>query len=323
MPIHNLGYREWDGQTESSSTRWMVVTGIGIRRAWQSMWLRRMVFVAWIPALMYGGLIFFYEQSMEGDSFIPRHVFLDLLRFTLPSATGQDVASTFGMTGLSKLVSQMTAERHLFWSSVMLQLQRSQGVALVIMVGLVAPALISQDMRSRAFLLYFSRPLSRTQYILGKAGTLVFFLTLICTLPELLLYVVGVLLSPDASIIFKTWDIPLRIVVASASMVVPSTAVALMLSSMTTETRWATFAWFAIWIFGATAAAAAAISGGDPESLLVRLSFPLFIFNDVSTRVLKIPEMNGHFETQLAVLLTVTLVSVAVVYRRVSAPLES
>ena len=323
MPIHNLGYREWDGRLESPSSRWTVVSGIGIRRSWQSMWLRRMVFVAWIPALMYGCLIFFYEQSLEGESFMPRRVFLDLLQFTLPSSTGDDVVSSLAGGRFRDLVSQMTAERHLFWSSVMLQMQRSQAVALVIMVGLVAPALVSQDIRSRAFLLYFSRPLSRTQYILGKAGTLLFFLFLICTLPELLLYFVGVLLSPDVSIIFETWDIPLRIVMASATMIVPSTAVALMMSAMTTETRWATFAWFSMWIFGATASAAATISGGDPQSLLVRMSFPLFIFNDVSTRILNLPEMHGHFDTQLAFLLTLTIVSVAVVYRKVSAPLEN
>jgi len=321
MPIHNLGYREWDGHVERASSRWTVVTGIGIRRAWQSMWLRRMVFVAWIPALMYGALIFFYEQSLQGDSFIPRNTFVDLLRFTLPSTTEGNVVSQF--IGGAFATTSLTTERHLFWSSVMLQMQRSQGVALVIMVGLVAPALISQDIRSRAFLLYFSRPLSRTQYILGKAGALMFFLFLICTLPELLLYVVGVLLSPDVSIIFATWDIPVRVVFASASMIVPSTAIALMLSSMTTETRWATFAWFAIWIFGMTAATAATISGGDPQSLLVRMSFPLFVFNDVSTKLLRIPELNPHFETQLAFLAAVTVVSIAVVYRQVSAPLES
>ena len=42
MPIHNLGYREWKGELEPSSTRWTVVAEIGIRRAWQSSWLRRL-----------------------------------------------------------------------------------------------------------------------------------------------------------------------------------------------------------------------------------------------------------------------------------------
>ena len=54
MPIHNLGYREWQGELDASSTRWMVVAEVGIRRAWQSAWLRRMMFFAWVPAVAMG-----------------------------------------------------------------------------------------------------------------------------------------------------------------------------------------------------------------------------------------------------------------------------
>ena len=65
MPIHNLGYRAWQGELQSSSTRWLVVAEIGIRRAWQGAWLRRMMFFAWVPGVVMGFMIFIYEQSAK------------------------------------------------------------------------------------------------------------------------------------------------------------------------------------------------------------------------------------------------------------------
>jgi hypothetical protein len=67
VPIHNLGYREWNGTLHSPWTRWMVVAEIGIRRAWQSAWLRRMMFFAWVPGVVMGFMIFLFEQAEKND----------------------------------------------------------------------------------------------------------------------------------------------------------------------------------------------------------------------------------------------------------------
>jgi hypothetical protein len=125
-----------------------------------------------------------------------------------------------------------------------------QLTAMVLLVGLIAPMLVCYDLRSKAYLLYFSRPLSPTEYILGKSAVVWFFLGLIVTIPALILYVVGVLLSPSLSVIGETWDIPLRILAASLVLLVPTTALAMVFSSLTSESRYATFAWFATWVMG-------------------------------------------------------------------------
>jgi ABC-type transport system involved in multi-copper enzyme maturation permease subunit len=118
------------------------------------------------------------------------------------------------------------------------------------MVGIIAPPLISQDVRSRAFLLYFSRPISRWQYALGKLATVWFYLLMISAVPALALYILGVLLSPSANVVFDTWDLPLRIVAASAVLMIPTASLALCMSSLTQESRYAGFGWFAVWILG-------------------------------------------------------------------------
>jgi hypothetical protein len=73
---------------------------------------------------------------------------------------------------------------------------------------------------------------------------------MISTLPAMILYLVGVLLSPSLSVVAVTWDLPLRIVAASLVLILPTTSVALMFSSLTRESRYAGFAWFSVWILG-------------------------------------------------------------------------
>ncbi len=120
--------------------------------------------------------------------------------------------------------------RHQVWATLILAFFRyPQAIAMVLVVGLIAPMMISYDLRSKAYLMYFSRPLTPGEYIVGKTVVVWFFLVLIATMPALALYVLGVLLSPDLSVIGETWDIPLRILAATGVLVIPTTALATLL----------------------------------------------------------------------------------------------
>jgi ABC-2 type transport system permease protein len=64
-----------------------------------------------------------------------------------------------------------------------------QGVLLGLLVALiVGPALISNDLQHGGLPLYLSRPLTRSEYILGKLSVLAFLLSLITWVPGLLLF---------------------------------------------------------------------------------------------------------------------------------------
>ena len=150
----------------------------------------------------------------------------------LPQA--RQVAESLNVDPKSASQEELDQARHHVWAWLLQTLFRyPQGVLMVLVVGLVAPPLIAQDVRSRAFLLYFSRPLTRGEYILGKAAVVWCYLLLITTLPALTLYVMAVLFSPDLSVVEHTWDLPLRILAASAVLMIPTTAVALFFSSLT------------------------------------------------------------------------------------------
>lgn len=357
MPIHNLGYREWEGERLSGNSRWSVIAGIGIRRAWQSQWLRRIAFIVWAPPLVYGILIFMFEQALASPGTFTDQAFRSVVRLLLPMEASAALDVAFNSLNTASSEQLMTVIRPVVWKSVLLQLQRSQTIGMVIVVGLVAPPLISQDVRSRAFLLYFSRPLTRLQYIGGKSATVAAFLLLTCTLPQILLYLFAVLLSPDVSVIAYTWDLPLRAILASATVIIPITLLALTLSSLTIETRFATFGWFTIWIFGlASYIVVYNVNRGDTSTILLRLGFLFLLFSDLSMQIMdlssnfndlpealnlpaetfdltsqmtmygnfvQIPSLAPYFETQLAFTIALSIVCFMVIFRRVSAPLQA
>jgi ABC-2 type transport system permease protein len=63
-----------------------------------------------------------------------------------------------------------------------------QGFLAFLMAFIVGPALISADMRNNALPLYFARPFSRWEYVLGKALVLVGLLSAITWIPGLFLF---------------------------------------------------------------------------------------------------------------------------------------
>lgn len=247
MPINDLGYRAAREQRNLDATRWWVIADTGVRLAWKSQWLRRMLVLAWLPAAYLGFSIFLFEQSMAQDS---TGLAANQLISELPN----------GVQLMLDADEDPATQRHKVWGLILLTLFRyPQGVLMVMLVGLLAPSLISRDLRSRAYLLYFSRPIDRFSYVLGKSAIVWVYLAAAITLPAMSLYFLGISLSPDLSIVFDTWDLPLRILAASVFLIVPTTLLALSLSSLTTESRYAAFSWFALWAAGWVAYAALTI----------------------------------------------------------------
>jgi len=284
------------------------------------MWLRRIVFFAWVPGVLMAVAIYMFEQAAsEGNAsaFMTNGLVMMFLEGGERQSMQQNIAVA------TAAGQDLVAYRHEFWCKLLQVLyQRSQAIMLIGVVGITAPPLISQDMRSRAFLLYFSRPISRTQYICGKAATVACYVLSISLLPGTMLYCTGVLLSPDISIVLETWDIPLRILAATAVMVIPTTCLGLMLSSLTTETRFASFAWFAVWIFGLVAYLVTSSFVNDGTHTPLEMLSLFHVIADVQGWLLDVrSETKPDIAAPLAVLTMSTVVSLTILYKRVSAPM--
>ena len=253
MPVHDLGYRPWGGKRVSRILRPLVIARSGISLVWRRRWLRMMIVFSWLPLLIFGAGIFVFEYSGNNAEWRGpiMNMFRRMDRMDLAIAMASDHASV----------------RHDAWATMILTFFRvPQLLAMVMLVGLIAPMLISYDLRSKAYLMYFSRPLSPLEYIVGKSAVLWFFLSMITAVPALLLYVVGVFLSPDFSVIAQTWDIPLRILAATVALIVPTTVLALCYSSFTSESRYATFAWISTWVMGSVAYRFLTFAGSAPQA---------------------------------------------------------
>ena len=326
MPIYNTSYRAWNGRFNTQSMRWWTICVTGIRRASQSKWLRRLMFAAFLPLLFFAFPLFFFEQSnRDPESW---RVFVNIAR-TLPQ-TGR----------IEKIVSELprhpTAEqfdtiRHDAWSVLLLTMLRyPQAFLMVIVVGIVAPPLISQDLRTRAYLIYFARPITRLEYIAGKVGVVSFYLASISAVPALVLYCVGLLLSPSVTVALTTWDMPLRIVLASICLVVPTTLVALAISSFTLESRYAAFAWFAMWIMGyvtystlATLAAFEVQPGGIVQEPGWRLlTSPYHVLGKVQSYIFGFENESAMVLPAVVCLAGVSVLALLILMRRVNSPMR-
>lgn len=324
MAVNSLGYRKWQGKLAAPWMRAVVIAKTGIRRARRSRWLMRMLFFSWLPAIWFAMGFFFYEKSIEYPGLVePLSAFL----------TAVDNPVLEEIVELTQSDDPRQA-RHGVWAWLLQSFFRHpQGVVMALVVGLIAPPLISQDIRSRAFLLYFSRPLGRVEYVLGKLATVWAYLAMISVVPALLLYVLGILLSPEVGVIAATWDLPLRIIVATAVLSIPTASLALCISSLTQESRYAAFAWFAIWILGwvtfgvlstVESISQAGHSGPDPFSDESAWSYCSLYhtLGRVQSWVFGFAEFQ-QVQISALILVIVTVVSLFVLLRRVEAPMRA
>jgi hypothetical protein len=264
MPLHDVGYRPWRGERLGSGSAVGVIATTGIRLAWTSRWLRRMVFFAWSPALVFATSFFAFEQAIDegrlanmrdaaraGRNLDGVGMLGTVLADTLGRSPGHAAGTRAVRTDAGQPVDpkvDVADTRRVVWSRLLLAFMRvPQAVLLAVVIGLVAPSLVSRDLRAKAWLVYFTRPVGRLEYILGKAAILGVLVGAITVLPALALWLMGVLVSPSVWVALDTWDLPLKAVVASAALAVPTVLLALAYSSATAESRIASFAWFATW----------------------------------------------------------------------------
>ena len=358
MPIHDLGYRPWSGRLTSPLTRWYLVADSGIRLGMQSRWVKRILLLAWLPVVYWGVVFFLLGQTFEQptrtgieqiDSLAPeiRRPITEAINGLVPGAGQRGKALALMKFYFSRIpiASELQEAltngtddeaRNIIWSWLLMTFFRyPQGSLILFLVGSLAPALISQDIRSRAFLLYFSRPIGRLEYIAGKLFIPTLFIVFVTTLPALVLYFFGIMMSPDFGVFWTTWGIPLKILLATMVLVLPTVSLALMFSSLTQESRFASFAWFAVWALGHGAWLSVVFSqalkmGAEPfarsvmESESVQRFSVLSLYNNlgqVQSWIFGFATLDEIWPAAMTLVL-ITVASMYILFRRVSAPIR-
>ena len=206
MPVYERGYKHWEHSGRRSAPPWWVIARRGILDPLQG---RRFLFflvLGWIPAIVKGGILYFTYKAG------------DLLR--LLGNTWVDI------------------EPPGFF--VFLEYQR---FFMAILLAVVGTRLIARDRRDNGLALYFARPLTLVDYVLGKLIIVVFYYFMATLFPVIAVSIFGYLVTSGETGLQMLVLIPLRATAFCTVTGVSMGLVLLALSSLGTRAVFVTVAW--------------------------------------------------------------------------------
>lgn len=176
MPVFERGYTHWTPSGLPVDPPWWSIARRGLVSPLQQRGLLFLLFLAWIPAVVKGGIIFF--KAKAGD-----------------------------------LVDLVAGNA---WSSIepagFLAYVEGQRFFVFLFMVLVGARLIATDRRDNGLSLYFSRPLGVPEYVAGKVLIVLGYYLAVTLLPACFLCLFAYLIDPSAAgadVLFLT---PLRLI---------------------------------------------------------------------------------------------------------------
>jgi len=126
----------------------------------------------------------------------------------------------------------------------------SQQMFFVFIIAIYAGAgLIANDLKANALQIYFSKPITRRDYVMGKLGVLFFFLALPTLVPGMLLFFLAVLFKSDASFLEQNCWLPASVLGYSLLIIATYSVVMLAVSSLSKSSRFAGIVFAALFFF--------------------------------------------------------------------------
>jgi ABC-2 type transport system permease protein len=229
MPIFDQGYQHWTGTLTGHTWRWLAITRHGVRLGMKNTFIRLLLLTAWLPAVALAGSLCVWGLVEQRSSLVQ-----PLLSI---------VSSLLGPSVLADPKS-FRVEVWTLCYEIFLMMELRFSMVLILMVG---PSLISGDMRFNALPLYFSRPVRRIDYFVGKLGVIGVFLAMVLVLPSLLAYGLGLLFSLDFSIIRETFSLLLTCISWGAIVTLSAGLFILALSSLSRNSRYIALFWLGVW----------------------------------------------------------------------------
>ena len=256
MPIFDQGYQHWDGKLSGHAWRWFAIAHRGVRTQLKNRWMRMALLFAWFPALALG---------------------LFLALWGLLEQNAEDWHSFFPFMPRAVLLSPKDFRTEV-WSLAFSSFLWIETFAAMVLVIIVGPNLISQDLRFNAMPLYLSRPLTRLDYFAGKLGTIAAFLFAVIIVPAMLTYLLGVGFSLSFGVIADTYRIVPACLAYGAVVVAVSGLFMLAISSLSKNSRYVAAIFIGLWLVGNSAARVL----GDPHALDFRWGPIVSLTNDLS-----------------------------------------
>jgi ABC-2 type transport system permease protein len=154
MAVHKRTYRGYSGPLTGARTRFLVLFRYAFRNLMRSRLATVYLVACLLVAVVFGAIIYVSHSAL----------LLELFRVS-PREADQLVGGSF------------------FYRFIQVEL----GLAFVL-TAFAGPGLISPDLANQALPLYFCRPFSRAEYVLGKFSVLAALISVITWLPGLVLF---------------------------------------------------------------------------------------------------------------------------------------
>jgi ABC-2 type transport system permease protein len=233
MPIFDQGYQHWKGALAGRAWRWLAITRQGVRAQLKGRIVRILLLLAWVPALALVVALAawgMFEQGAQGVAAMLRPIL---------------------QPGIS---ADPHAYRQAVWTLAYSTFFKVEIFFIMLLVLMAGPNLISRDLRFNALPLYFSRPLTRLDYFLGKLGVIAALVAAVAVVPAVTAYVLGVCFSLDLGVIRDTWRLLAASVVYGLVIVASAGTLMLALSSLSRRSLYVGIAWLGLWVISATVA---------------------------------------------------------------------
>ncbi len=216
MTIKEKGYAHWDGEFLDKKFPWWPITRYGIKLIFKKKFFKFIFAMSLFPAVVFLTGIYVSER-LEDFRFMVR----DSMSFL-------QINPNYFMTYLTNNFMLFT---------------------MVIIVIFCGSGLISDDLKHNSLQLYFSRPLKKKDYFLGKTSVIVFFLLIITLIPGLVFFIMKLVFSGSFKFFISYPWLPISIIGYSFIVTGFFSFYTLFLSSLSKNRRYVAVLIFGIYIF--------------------------------------------------------------------------
>ena len=204
MAVHRRGHRQYDGTRTSEIWRFWILARFAFAQVFQSRLLVIFYVICFVPTLVALTAVYLSHNIEVLISMFPR----------------ASVPEGFELVPVT--------------AGFFLVLMTIQASLSVFVTALIGPGLISPDLTNNALPLFFSRPFSRVEYVLGKFSVLFVVLAFITGLPSLLIFLLKSSLA-GSQWFFDNIHLAFAIVVGSLVWI---TALSLVAMAASAWVRW-------------------------------------------------------------------------------------
>ncbi len=213
-PVHEHGYEPWEGERRPRWERVMAVALEGLSRGAASKW----VWLVWAATAVHvairGGIVYFSGQVN-------------------PGVVEENASLGFTSTMLGDVLGL-----------------QAQWVLLILLV-VVGTGTVARDKNAGALTFYFSKPISRTGYAVGKIASPFVFAMTVTFVPLFLVWVLGMAFTPEVLIPEGVYGLLWRLLAASVVVSLAASVVAVALSAVVRSANVAAASWVALALLSA------------------------------------------------------------------------